>query len=91
MNIWYNLLEKRRKEIAIMNKTTKNILYGVGTFVLCLVILVVIRSLIKGVAIGEQIKNWTNWALAALSGISAGYSAYSKDKAKEEKEKKENQ
>jgi len=74
-----------------MNKTTRNILYGVGTFVLCVVILAVVRSLIKGVAIGEGFKDGTNWLLAALSGVSAGWSSYSKDKAKEEKEKKGDQ
>ena len=74
-----------------MNKTTKYILYGIGTFAASIVILSVVRSLIHGLAIGEGFKDWTNWAIAALSGVSTGYSSYSKDKAKEEKEKKENQ
>ena len=72
-----------------MNKTTKNILYGIATFAGSVVILAVVRSLIKGIAIGEGFKDLWNWAIAALSGLSAGFSAYNKDKAKEEKEKKE--
>jgi len=71
-----------------MNKTTKYILYGVGCFVLSIVILAVVRSLIRGIAIGEGFKDWTNWAIAVLSGLSAGWSSYNKDKVKEEKEKK---
>ena len=72
-----------------MNKTTKYILYGVGTFVLSVVILAVVRSLIKGVAVGEGFKDVTNWLVAAFSGISAAWSAFSKARAKEEKEEKE--
>ena len=74
-----------------MNKTTKYILYGIGTFAASIVILSVVRSLIHGLAIGEGFKDWTNWAIAALGGISAGWSSYNKDKEKAEKEKKENQ
>ena len=77
-----------------MNTATKNILYGVGTFALCVVILAVVRSLIKGFPIVDGFKDWTNWAVAAVSGICAGWSSYNKDRAKEEKaqkEKKENQ
>lgn len=77
-----------------MNKSTKYILYGVATFAGSVVILAVVRSLVKGVAIGEGFKDLWNWAIAAFSGISAALSSYNKDKAKEEKaekEKKDNQ
>ncbi len=72
-----------------MNKVTKNILYGIGTFVLCMVIITLIRFLIKGISIEDQLKDWWNWTVAAFGGISAGWSSYNKDKAKEEKAKKE--
>ncbi len=75
-----------------MNKTTKSILYGVGTFVFSIVILAVIRAVIKGVDIGAGFKDWTNWVIAAFGGISSGWSSYNKNRAKEEaKEKKGNQ
>ena len=74
-----------------MNKTTKNILYGIGTFAFVIVAIAVVRSLIKGLPIGDGFKDWTNWVIAAVSGISAGWSSYNKDRAKEEKEKKSNQ
>ena len=72
-----------------MNKSTKYILYGVATFAGSVVILAVVRSLVKGVAIGEGFKDLWNWGIAAFSGISAGWSSYNKDKAKEEKAEKE--
>jgi len=73
-----------------MNKTTRYILYGVGTFVLSIVVLAVIRALVRGVAIGEGFKDWTNWLIAAVGGISAAWASYSKDREKAEKEKKGN-
>ena len=72
-----------------MNKATRNILYGVGTFALCVVILAVVRSLIKSVPIENGFKDITNWVVAAVSGICAGWSSYNKDRAKEEKAEKE--
>lgn len=72
-----------------MSTATKNILYGVGTFVFVIVVLAVVRSLIKGVPIEKGFSEWTNWLLAAASGISAGWSSYNKAIAKEAKEKKD--
>ena len=72
-----------------MSKSTKYILYGVGNFALVIVILAVVRSLVKGVAIEEGFKNPTNWLLAAVGGVAAAWSAFSKATAKEAREKKE--
>ena len=72
-----------------MNATTKTVLYGIGTFILCAVILSVIRPLIKGLPIVEGFKDWTNWAIAACSGISAALSSYNKNKAKENNKDKQ--
>ena len=57
-----------------MNKTTKNILYGIATFAGSVVILAVVRSLIKGVAIGEGFKDLWNWAIAALFSFLSSHS-----------------
>ena len=72
-----------------MNKLTKNILYGVGTFVFVIVILAVIRSVMKGLPIENGFKDTSNWLLAALTGACAGWSSYNKDLKKEEQEKKD--
>ena len=73
-----------------MNKLTKNILYGVGTFAFVIVALVVIRSLTRGVPIENGFRETSYWLIAALSGACAGWSSYNKDLKKEEKEKKDN-
>lgn len=73
-----------------MNKLSKYILYGVGTFAFVIVALVVIRSLTRGVPIENGFRETSNWLIAALSGACAGWSSYNKDLKKEEKEKKDN-
>ena len=72
-----------------MNKTVKAILYGVGSFVGVFLIIVVIRCLIRGVAFGDELKDWTNWAVAAGSGIASALTSLSNDKKKEAAEKEE--
>ena len=72
-----------------MNKLSKYILYGVGTFAFVIVALVVIRSLTRGVPIENGFKETSNWLIAALSGACAGWSSYNKDLRKAEKEKKD--
>ena len=67
-----------------MNKTTKVILYGIGTFVLSLLVLVGARSLINGTPFVEGFKDWYNWAIAVLSGASTAYSTAKKDKQDKE-------
>jgi len=69
-----------------MNKTTKYILYGVGTFAGCVVILAVARSLIKGIPVVDGFKDWTNWVIALLSGVSAAWSSFNKDSGKKDKQ-----
>ena len=73
-----------------MNKLSKYILYGVGTFAFVIVALVVIRSLTRGVPIENGFRETSNWLIAALSGACAGWSSYNKDLKKEEQEKKDN-
>lgn len=72
-----------------MNKLSKYILYGVGTFAFVIVALVVIRSLTRGVPIENGFRETSNWLIAALSGACAGWSSYNKDLRKAEKEKKD--
>ena len=72
-----------------MNKLTKNILYGIGTFAFVIVALAVIRSLTRGVPIENGFKETSNWLIAALSGACAGWSSYNKDLKKEQQEKKD--
>ena len=72
-----------------MNKLSKYILYGVGTFAFVIVALVVIRSLTRGVPIENGFREMSNWLIAALSGACAGWSSYNKDLRKAEKEKKD--
>ena len=67
-----------------MNKTTKAILYGVGTFALSLLVLVGARALIKGTPFVDGFKDWYNWAIAVLSGVSTAYSTAMKDKQDKE-------
>lgn len=72
-----------------MNKLSKYILYGIGTFAFVIVALVVIRSLTRGVPIENGFRETSNWLIAALSGACAGWSSYNKDLRKAEKEKKD--
>ena len=72
-----------------MNKLSKYILYGIGTFAFVIVALVVIRSLTRGVPIENGFRETSNWLIAALSGACAGWSSYNKDLKKEEQEKKD--
>ena len=72
-----------------MNKLSKYILYGVGTFAFVIVALVVIRSLTRGVPIENGFRETSNWLIAALSGACAGWASYNKDLRKAEKEKKD--
>ena len=71
-----------------MNKTTKSILYGVGTFIISIVAIVGLRSLIKGTPIETQIKDWYNWAIAIVGGACTAWSYFKKSVEKEEQEKK---
>ena len=72
-----------------MNKLSKYILYGIGTFAFVIVALVVIRSLTRGVPIENGFRETSNWLIAALSGACAGWSSYNKDLRKADKEKKD--
>ena len=72
-----------------MNKLSKYILYGIGTFAFVIVALVVIRSLTRGVPIENGFRETSNWLIAALSGACTGWSSYNKDLRKAEKEKKD--
>ena len=65
-----------------MNKTTKYILCGVGSFIGILLIIVLIRVLIKGIPFADGIKSWTNWLFAAIGGIGTVYSIWQKDQGK---------
>ena len=65
-----------------MSKTAKYILYGVGSFVCCLLIMVLIRKLAKGVSFADGIRDWSNWAVAVAGGIGFAISVWKKDQAK---------
>ena len=65
-----------------MNKTTKYILLGVGSFIGCLLIIVLLRVLIKGIPFADGIKSWSNWLFAAMGGIVFAYSIWKKDQEK---------
>ena len=73
-----------------MNKTTKAILYGIGSFISVFLIIVVVRCLLRGVAFADELKDWTNWAVAAGSGFASALTSFNNDKKKEAAEKKEN-
>ena len=77
-----------------MNKTTKYILYGIGSFAGVMLIITIVRCLLGGVAFGEELKDWTNWVVAAGAGISSAWTAVNNDKKKaaenKEEEEKEN-
>ncbi len=65
-----------------MNKTTKYILIGAGSFIGCLLIIVLIRLLIKGIPFADGIRNWSSWLYAAVGGIGTAYSIWKKDQEK---------
>ena len=65
-----------------MNKTVKYILIGVGTFIGCLLVIVFLRSLIKGIPFADGIKAPTNWLFAAVGGGGSAYSVWKKDQGK---------
>ena len=65
-----------------MNKTTKYILVGVGSFIGCLLIIVLLRVLIKGIPFADGIRNWSNWLFAAFGGVGCAYSIWKKDQEK---------
>ncbi len=62
-----------------MNKTIKYILVGIGSFIGCLLIIVVIRALIKGIPYADVIRNWNTWLFAAFGGVGSAYSVWKKD------------
>lgn len=70
-----------------MSKSTKAILTGVGTFVLCAVLIIGLRTLIHGTSIEDNLKNVWNWAIAAFGGISSGWSSWAKDSKGKDKDK----
>ena len=65
-----------------MNKTAKYLLTGIGTFIGCLLAIVFLRSLIKGIPFADGIRSVTNWLLAAMGGIGSTYSVWKKDQEK---------
>lgn len=70
-----------------MSKSTKAILTGVGTFVLCAVLLIGLRTLIRGIPIEDNLRNVWNWFIAAIGGISSGWSSWTKDSKGKGKDK----
>ncbi len=65
-----------------MNKTTKYILLGIGSFIGCLLIIVLVRVLIKGIPFADGIGNLSSWLFAAIGGIGSVYSVWKKDQEK---------
>ena len=65
-----------------MNKTIKYILLGAGSFIGCLLAIVLLRALIKGIPFADGIQNWSNWLFAALGGAGTAYSIWKKDQEK---------
>ena len=65
-----------------MNKTTKYILLGAGSFIGCFLIIVFLRVLIKGIPFADGIKSWSNWLYAAMGGVGFAYSVWKKDQEK---------
>ncbi len=65
-----------------MNKTAKYLLIGIGTFIGCLLAIVLLRVLIKGIPFADGIKSLTNWLFAAIGGIGSAYSLWKKDQQK---------
>ena len=77
-----------------MKKSTKYTLCGIGTFVLVLVGVVLIRYLTKGIAIEEGFRNVSTWLIGAASGVCSAWAGYNKaceKEAKAAKEKKDNE
>ena len=68
-----------------MSKTTKNILYGIGTFVGIMVIMILVRTLIKGATLEEALSRWSSWLIAACCGVSAFLTANNRDQQKKDK------
>ena len=66
-----------------MNKATKYILLGAGSFIGCFLIIVFLRVLIKGIPFADGIRSWNNWLYAAIGGIGTVYSVWKKDQDKE--------
>ncbi len=66
-----------------MNKTAKYILLGIGSFIGCLLVIVLLRGLIKGIPFADGIKSWSNWLFAALGGVGSAYSVWRKDQEKQ--------
>ena len=69
-----------------MSKSTKAILTGVGTFVLCLAVIVCARSLIKSTPVVDNLKSIWNWVFALAGGISSGWKAWTKESKNNDKQ-----
>ena len=65
-----------------MNKTTKCILSGVAAFVVCFLIIVLSRVLIRGISFADGAKDWMNWLIAVCGGAGYAYSVWKKDQEK---------
>ena len=63
-----------------MNKTLKAVLTGVCSFAVLFPALILIRRLISGKALADELKDVLNWAAAAIGGGSTGFSVWNKGK-----------
>ena len=68
-----------------MNRTVKAILCGVAGFVAFIFGMSLVRSMIKGVTFGAELKDWLNWVLAVICGVSTGFNVWKKDGKQENK------
>ena len=63
-----------------MNQKNKYILYGAGSVVIIFVVMILIRTLVKGIPIEEGIKDWSNWFVAVGGGVGGAWAKWNKDK-----------
>lgn len=69
------------------SKGLKAVLYGLGTAVVCGLVICLLRSLIRSnTSFVQELSAWTNWLYAFIAGACSGFSVLNKDH-KNEKEK----
>lgn len=73
-----------------MSNKTKAIVWGVGTFVLCVLLWNVARPLIKGTPIAEAFSSAWGWVISVVCGFCSGISAL-KQEDKKGAQKKDNE
>ena len=69
------------------NKGLKAVLYGLGTAVVCGLVICLLRTLIRGnTSFVQELGKWTNWLYAIIAGVCYGFSVLNKSSKNEKKE-----